>query len=380
MNLTRSASNAVKHGLTSRTFVPDHARAMVEEIRLELAAVHEPKSGEENQLVAELAIALWQNYEHDRKFYERQAYEETIADTVFNDQAQNAFESHLKNLPTTPLLLHRRLTESCLGSLHLQGLFQSALEALSNDHPLSFQQITDCMNAIGLDWRLDSLSAGAGPLMGLHMALVDDPEKEILQWLEASQPRSPQRAESVARHYHAQAPNTEVARRELLTRLGAELEQVTSRIHTLEEAQEHRRRLFKSANAGYGLDDPRATRSAMLAQRYRTAAFNRSVRIQNELKSLQAERLTTAPTSVYAYRLPAARQAEPPAPVKSQVIIENEFTDIQKSRPTPSVPSLRNEPPARPFKPLVRAKTSPKITPPPISNRKAQLARLAKQA
>ena len=71
------------------------------------------------------------------------------------------------------------------------------------------------MNAIGLDWRLDSLSAGAGPLMGLHMALVDDPEKEILQWLEASQPRSPQRAESVARHYHAQAPNTEVARREL---------------------------------------------------------------------------------------------------------------------------------------------------------------------
>lgn len=379
MTTARSASNALKHGLTSRTFVPDHARPFVEEIRQELVAIHDPKSGDESRLVAELAVALWQNYEHDRQFYERQAYEETIADQVFAAQAQESLDEILETIRTNPMLGQLRLAVSHIGSAHVKSLFDNAIATLSQELPLSFQQISDCINALGLDWRLDRLSAQAGVLMGLHLALVDDPETEIRQWVADSQPASEKRADSAARHYHAHAPQAQLARRELIARLTDERAQVTARLDTLQQQNENRRLLFKSANAGYGLDDPRATRSAMLAQRYRTAAFNRSVRIQKELKALQAERLNNAPTSVYSYRLPLA--ATPP--LHTQISTNKNVASITEPLLPAARSPLPNETaaaPARPFQPLFPARSAPIFSPRPCSNRKARRAKLAKQA
>ena len=171
MTAMKSASNAVKHGLTSLTFVPDHARDFVESIRIDLTSLHQPQTSDETSLVAELAVALWQNYEHDRRFYENKAYELSIADDLFAEQASAKCRDDLAGLRTSPGLNQFRLTESYLGSVHLQGLFQSVLTTLSQNLPISFQQITDCINAVGEDWRLDTLSTQAGHFMGLHLAL-----------------------------------------------------------------------------------------------------------------------------------------------------------------------------------------------------------------
>jgi hypothetical protein len=379
MNATRSASNALKHGLTSRTFVPDHARPFVDQFRQELVAIHDPKSAEESRLVAELAVALWQNYEHDRIFFERQAYEETIADQIFATQAQESLEETLSLLRTSPMLGQLRLAVSHLGSAHVKCLYDDAIATLSQEIPLSFQQITCCINAQGLDWRLDTLSAQAGLLMGLHMALVDDPETEIQHWVAESQPLSEKRADSAARHYHAHAPQAQLARQELLARLTDQRAQVAARLDTLHQQNETRRRLFKSANAGYGLDDPRATRSAMLAQRYRTAAFNRSVRIEKELKSLQAECQNNAPASIHTFRLPRAATT----PVHPQTPANKHVASIaEPPSPAPSSP-LPNEhatTPAHPFQPLFQAKSATQFISQPNPNRKARRAHLRKQA
>ena len=381
MVATKSASNAVKHGLTSRTFVPDHARDFVESIKLDLTALHQPQPGEESNLVAELAVALWQNYEHDRRFYEREAYEQATADEVFFEQATDKCRDDLDGLRTNPMLNQLRLGQSYLGSLHLQGLFQSAVATLSQGMPISFQQISCCINAMGEDWRLDTLSNQASHLMGLHLALVEEPEEEIAQWVAESQPASEVRADSLARHHHAHAPAAELARTELLARLGRELAEVAGRISHLKEQFEERRRLFKAANAGFGLHDPKATRAAMLAMRYRTAAYNRSARLEKELERRQKERAERSQQSIYAYRLPAGPR---PTESISQGIIHKELkperTSPAPTTPTPPPAALRNEHQSAPAKPLVKAHTGQKSSHRPMSNRKKQLARLARQA
>jgi len=381
MMATKSASNAVKHGLTSRTFVPDHAREFVESIRLDLTALHQPQPGEESNLVAELAVALWQNYEHDRRFYERESYEKAAADGLFLDQATDKCRDDLAGLRTSPMLHRIRLSHSYLGTLHLQGLFQSTMATLSQEMPVSFQQITDCINAMGEDWRLETLSGSASYLMGLHLALVENPEAEIDQWMTQSQPASAERAGQLARYHHAQAPSAEKARTLLLARLARELADVDGRLDQLKEQFEERRRLFKAANAGFGLHDPKATRAAMLAMRYRTAAYNRSARLEKELDRRKKERAERSPHSVYSYRLPAQPAA---SAAKPQVYTHKEFKPEQ---PTPAITArtaapapLRNETAPTPANTLVTAHPGHKKGIPPMSNRKKQLARLARQA
>ena len=373
MIATRSASNAVKHGLTSRSFVPDHARAFVEEIRQDLTALHNPQTREETNLVAELAVARWQNYEHDRRFYEREAYEKSIADGLFMDQATDKCRQNLAGLPTSPMLNQFRLAQSYLGVLHLQSFFQTAVATLSENLPISFQQITNCVNAMGDDWRLETLSSQAGHLMRLHLALVENPEEEIAQWVAESQPASEVRASQLAHYHHAHAPDAATARADLLARLGRELAKLTEQVEPLRQQFEEQRSLFQGAYAGFGLQDPKATRAAMLAMRYRTAAYNRLARLEKELETLQKDRADRSPHSVYAHRLPA--QARPPA-MKEQVATYKELTPI---KPAPA-PALRNESQPTPATPRPHALAGPKQARQPISNRKKQLARLAKQA
>jgi len=381
MTATKSASNALKHGLTSLTFVPDHARDFVESIRIDLTSLHQPQTSDETSLVAELAVALWQNYEHDRRFYENKAYELSIADDLFAEQASAKCRDDLAGLRTSPGLNQFRLTESYLGSVHLQGLFQSVLTTLSQNLPISFQQITDCINAVGEDWRLDTLSTQAGHLMGLHLALVENPETEINQWVAQSQLLSQERAELLARHHHAQAPSAEKALAELTAKLGRELARVAGRISHLKEQFDERRRLFKAASAGFGLHEPRGIRAAMLAMRYRTAAYNRSERIQKELEKRKCERAETSPATVYTHRLPAQATADskPLQPSTINEVAATKPASPQASKP-PAAQSLRNETAPAPFKPLTPAKTGHKMVVRPVSNRKTQLARLAKQA
>lgn len=374
MIATKSASNAVKHGLTSRTFVPDHARAFVEEIRHDLTSLHSPQTSEETNLVAELAVARWQNYEHDRRFYEREAYEHSIADELYTRQATDQCRDDLAGLRTNPFLNQFRLARSYLGVLHLQVIFQTAVATLAKGLPISFQQITDCINAMGEDWRLETLSSSASHLMGLHLALVENPEEEIAQWVTESQPSSEVRADKMARHLHAHAPDAATARADLMARLDRELATVTERVEPLREQFEERQGLFKAAYAGYGLQDPKATRTAMLAMRYRTAAYNRLARLEKELDKLKKDRAERSPHNVYTHRLPTHQPRQ--AVAKEQVYTHKELTPMI---PTPA-PALRNETQAAPAMPRVQAHTGHKLGHRPMSNRKKQLNRLEKQA
>ena len=377
MIATRSASNAVKHGLTSRSFVPEHARAFVESVRLELAGLYEPKSNAEIELVAELAVAVWQNYEHDRLFYERKSYEESVADDVYAEQALAKARQQAAALTENPGENRYLLTGSYQGCLQLQDVFDDAIKALAEGLPLSFVQITSCINALGLDWRLDTLSAKAWPIMGLHLALVDDPETEIARWVEQSHPLNPCQAETLARHLHAQAPSTQQAQAELLAKLSQEKETLANRAEELRPAYEERRTLFKSAYAGYGLLDPKSVKAATLALRYRTAAYNRSARIEKELEKRRAERLDYTTTGSYTHRLPSRQEMQSPAENNSQII---EFIDLADISITPATPPLRNEPQARRFTPLTPLKFNQNASHRTISNRKTQQARLLKQA
>ena len=377
MIVTRSASNAVKHGLTSRWFVPDHARAFIEEARQELAGIHDPKTSAEHELVAELAVAVWQNYEHDRLFHERKVYEESVADETYAEQALARVRQQAAALAEHPAENRYLLTGSYKGCQHLYDVFEDAAQPLTEGQPLSFQQITACVNAMGLDWRLDSLSASAWPLMGLHLALVEDPEAEIARWLAQSQPLCARQAETLARHLHAQAPGTQQARAELLARLMQEKESLESRMAMLRPAYEERRELFRAAHAGFGLLDPKSVKAATLAMRYRTAAYNRSARIEKELENRRVQRLEYSAPASYTHRLPAGTEIKPPPDVPSQVITQIDVNDIFT---TPANRPLRNETATGPFRPLTALKFNRTAGHRTLSNRRTQQARLLKRA
>lgn len=337
MNVSKSASNAVKHGLTSRLFVPEHARALVEEIRQDLISIHQPESAEEKHLIGDLAVAHWQNSEHDRRFYERQAYEQSIAADIFDQQMQIKFQEQLAQLKLNPVITFRSFAGSYFGVLHMQTRFRDALASLSESRPLSFQQITDCINAIGEDWRLDSCSTEARKIMAWHLALVADPEEEIGRWVALSEPLSAAAADENARHYYASSPDSTTARNALIDRLTAELAGVNSRISKVKQEFENRRDLFTSANAGYGLDDPAVSKAAMLALRYRTTAFNRSNRLYKELDKLKADRRKMGISSIYSsYCRPAPVPVVRPAKQNSQPNIDFEFVNF-------SVASVQHE-------------------------------------
>lgn len=363
MTVSKSPSNALKHGLTSRHFVPENARDLVEEIRQDLFAIHSPETGEEKQLVADLAVALWQNSEHDRLFYERQAYEQAIAGDLYAEQAQTRFQEQLEQLRSTPGLTISAFSATWLGALYMQKSFQNALASLSESLPLSFQQITDCINAIGEEWRLDLYSARGRKIMAWHLALVTNPEEEIARWVAASEPGSAAEADERARHHYASAPDTATSRCELIDLLEAELVKVNVQVTALQKEFESRRELFKSANAGFGLGDPTVTKAAMLAFRYRTTAYNRSNRLFKELDKLKAERRRTGMASVYSYCRPDPTVVAAPLPQKAQPIPEFEFVNFHLApvqdasvAESPQKQSLRNEirldPAHAPFQPL----------------------------
>jgi len=390
MLATRSALNAVKHGLTSRTFVPEHARGLVEDVRQDLISIHEPQTGDEMNLIGELSVAIWQNYEHDRLFYERQAFEETVAAIVYDRQAEETFDEQLAALTANAERAHFRFSRSYLGALHLKRILKKAIETLSDNLPLSFEQITDCINATGNQWRLDTCSTEGKTLMGLHLALLDHPETEMEHWVSQSRPLSPERADLVARHQYASAPAAETARRRLLERLGEELQVVMAQLEELHQRDELCRDHFKTANSGYGLGDPASMRAAALALRYRVAAFNRKCRLYKELDKLKNARPEPAMPAHYTYRLPAA-PAPDPLPVKQvqhpakKEVVESAATAPGPVRPAPGRP-LRNEtaptptqPATMPLMPTPACSIGLNHTRRPFENRRARRARMAKQ-
>lgn len=390
MSAPKTPSNAVKHGLTSRFFVPEFARALVEEIRLDLTAMHKPETSEEKEIISELAVALWQNAEHDRRYYERLAYEEAIANDVFDRQAREKFQEELSQLKDRPWLNGSTLAESYFGCLHLQATFAGSLATLCEHLPLSFRQITDCINAAGEDWRLDSWSDQARRQMACHLALVADPESEIILWVARSEPAIPADADHRARHCHANAPETEKARHELIDLFTAKLETVNKRIDTLRARYEKNRDLFKAAGAGYGLGDPAVSKAALLALRYQTAASNRCNRLYKALDRLKDERCRVSTASLYSYCRPA-----PPTPeIKPHLDQEYHFANFSLTPATQELspaealkPPLRNKTridSAEPlFKPLTTVRSgerNPLAKTSRLESARAHLARLLNQA
>ena len=305
------AKNAIRHGLTSTTHVPDKRMEQVEIIRSELTRIHEPQTAEERDCIHELALVRWKTFENERLHQLRIKTEAAMAGDIFDRQMVDRFEADEALWKANP-----RFRMDLLGrTLHGAALFvqlwteiQSALN--SKVQRMTLPQAKTMALLLGSSWKVQDLSDNALPLLGRYLKLEADPPETLKMWVEASGSDAIAGDIKLIKHHYQSSPEKIVCHKELLTRVSTEVQNWTSRKRNLEMEYATQRTRFIEMAAGTGLGDPKLTTDARLALRYQITTENRADKLVRRLDGLKRHRALLEHRQAAAAEREARRQAK----------------------------------------------------------------------
>lgn len=284
------AANAVRHGMTATRYVSPEQEARRRAIHDELVSIFAPDTREEMHCVDQLALARAQLYDVEAAAWQRFEWEKAHARERFDRRMRDQLDKDLAAWRSNPFLWLDVLAHTWLGACHLEHVWAEVADTLaSSDSACSLERIFDAMAATKSPFGVEEVCLDGIWIINRHLATTPDPEAETRRWLtltckEPGGPRFDQEAR--ARRILKLAPDSAVARHELIEKAVAERDRWALRANELRSRYETDRELSASRAVGFVPSDEKATHESKLALRYLTSARNRVEKFERRLDAL----------------------------------------------------------------------------------------------
>ena len=333
-----SASNALKHGLSSKKYLPVHALPAISLLELQLIELHQPETDEEGYVIHELSIAYWQKQENDRIHCLTVENENRIAGDIFERQQFLKFHQDQAQWRQFPQFGRDILARTYLGAQLFQQIWSEIAHSLSND--TSEMTLEQAWNAALIEKSfpdIQKINEDGWWIFSRFLASSSSPEDEIKDWIGRSNATASRSAERLVNQQILKAPNSELSKTELLKRalenveIWADIEEYLSTKHEEEKA------VFAQTAIGMGLGDEKLMAASKLALRYRTSAQARVDKLQRRLDALCRGRERERHRLIQATERESRRQQKQNDRRYSQAGMELwEADQVSKNGPIPS--------------------------------------------
>ncbi|MBI1322141.1 hypothetical protein GC170_03000 [bacterium] len=346
------AANALKHGFCASKILSPETLARADAIRDELAKIHEPWSAEEDDAIAQLALARAQQFDLELAMHRKATDEKARAAELYERTAQDRFHADLARFRENPALFGSLPGMTWHGADWLEKLWRQiagelAPDPAGNSACLPFALACEAAAALGSPWQVDLADAEAGWFMARWIRIAPDPDAALELWVDRSKALDGLKfARSRAKKFLDQAPaDPGEAATELAARTNREYERWSLQARALRTNYETARDTAAEAAVGTGSGDARLEKEFRLLSRYLTSARNRADRLQRRLDGLKKDRKALA----YRAQRDAEREARKlkKASEKAMRQFECESARIERERAafyaSPESPEYEND-------------------------------------
>ncbi len=285
------AGNAVKHGLSSKTSLPQHAHETIRLMELELTELHQPESDLETNAVKTLAVALWQKHEQDRLHALRVDHEILIADQLFDHQQNQKFLENHALLIKNPLFARDILAQTYLGAKFFHKIWTDIAESIGpNGSGMTLSQAWNAALSEQSSPNVQDIDTDGWWIFARFIAASPAPKEEIDEWLDRSGAKKSKTAARHAMFHWENAPNAGDAKADLLIRANDRKSYWAKRVDELAPIYQRDKQSFRSTASGQGLGDQKLMTEARLGLRYGTAAQRLVEKLERRLQALKSGR------------------------------------------------------------------------------------------
>ena len=333
-----SASNALKHGLSSKKYLPVQALPAITLLELQLIELHQPETDEEEYVIHELSIAYWKKQENDRIHSLAVENENRIASDIFERQQFLKFHQDQAQWRQFPQFGRDILARTYLGAKLFQQIWAGIATSLSADVPeMTLEQAWNAALIEKSFPDIQKINEDGWWIFSRFLASSSSTEDEIKDWIVRSDATASRSAERLVNQQILKAPNPELSKTELLEKalenveIWAEIEEYLSTKHDEEKAA------FAQTAIGMGLGDEKLMAASKLALRYRTSAQTLVDKLQRRLDALCRGRERERHRLIQATERESRRQQKQNDRRYSQAGMELwEADQVAKNGPIPS--------------------------------------------
>ncbi len=332
--------NALKHGLSSKSHFPHHAQQLIAQIELDLDALYQPESDKERHALQELAVAYWQNQETDRFHQARIEKEARIAANLYDHQQIEKFHENQKLWNNSPQFARDLLGNTSLGALFFEKIWSDiagSLESLNSQREMTLEQAWNAAQSEKSFADVARISSEGLWIFARFLALSNDPEAEISDWIERSHASSSKSAARQANQYRNHAPDPETAKMQLLAMAKERSAFWSDKARQLNLENDYEKTQFCQNACGLGLGNSKLMNEAQLALRYRNSTQVRVDKAIRRIEALQKGRELNRHRLLQANEREARRHERLNHRPYNLSEIENwEALQVQKNGPVPS--------------------------------------------
>ena len=288
---TSPAGNAVKHGLSSKVYLPAHAQEPIGQIEEELIQIYSPESATESHIVRELSVAYWKRQEHDRLHSLRVEQEMKGAGELFDRQQQVKFQGDLFSLSQSPLLFCHVFGRTYLGAKFFRNLWSQISDSLSpNGSGMTLNQAWNAILSEQSPAHVQEIGSNGWWIFERFVASSPCPQEQIDEWLSQSGAKASKCAAHHANHHWQNAPDSGQSKTELQIRAKERLTYWSGVEDQLKPEYELEKNRFGMMSMGLGLGDKELMNESRLALRYWTTAQRIVEKLEGRLETLKKGR------------------------------------------------------------------------------------------
>ena len=291
MHAGNPASNAVKHGLSSKMYLPDHALEAISQLELQLIDLYQPETETESHVVRELSVAYWQKQENDRIHGLAVEKEVRIASDVFESQQLLKFHQDQAQWRLFPQFGRDILARTYLGAQYFQQIWNDIAQSLCPD--ISEMTLDQAWNAALTEKsfaNIQKINHDGWWIFARFLAASRSPDHQIKDWIDQSGSTASLSAEPLARQQLNKVSDPDSSKQELLERARIRAGEWSAIADNLLIQHEFEKAQFAQTAVGMGLGDDKLTAASKLTHRYRASAQSLVDKLQRRIDALQKGR------------------------------------------------------------------------------------------
>jgi hypothetical protein len=288
---TSPAGNAVKHGLSSKLYMPAHAQEPICQIEEELIRIFSPESETESHIVRELSVAYWKRQEHDRLHSLRVEQETRVAGELFDRQQETKFREDLSNLNQGPQFFRDILGRTYLGAMYFRNLWSQISDSLSpSGSGMTLNQAWNAALSEQSPAHVQEINSQGWWIFERFLASSLCPQEQADEWLRQSGTKESKCDALHANHHLKNAPDSGQSKTELQIRARERLTHWSGVEDQLKPEYDLEKNRFGMMSMGLGLGDKELMNESRLALRYWTTAQRIVEKLERRLETLKKGR------------------------------------------------------------------------------------------
>jgi hypothetical protein len=286
-----TAANAVRHGLAGARHVPKEAVEALKAIEADLIALKQPADPEDFEILRDMAQAIWQVGEHQRREVEHLEMQIARGSDIFDQKAQESFRTLLADWQADPAAHAQAMSQNYLGTKHFAQVWKAVAESLGSDGAgLSLKMTCQAVLAEGVSPAPDEIYGDGAWIMKRFLASTESPSETVKEWTSRFGMQTSKTTVDRAERLYLSAPDTAVSINELHVRAQEKYQYWDNLMQKRRGDYDLAKIQFTQANAGNGMGDKEMETQVRLMHRYKVAAQNRVDKLDRKLKINQSER------------------------------------------------------------------------------------------